>query len=311
MPLKNEAMNQAYRLIVLTIAMLISGLAAAQDKTPACPRDDAGFAAVQSKVEAHDPMAETELASCYDLGQHVKPDGKESIHWLTEAASQGYSPAQYELGRIYLYGRGVPADYDKALSWERKAADQGDPRAQRDLAFMYERGFGVRADPAQAAEWNRKAAIQGNADAQLHLAKALDEGAGIGHDSEEARKWYANAARQDQPAAQLELAREFAGQGNCPIAIHWYEEAASHGLAQAMYELGRLHTSSRCGVNRNQALTWFIIGARFGSGESKAEAEKLEPTLSAQQKKQAHLNAEAWIRKHPGSDQEEDEEEKR
>ena len=169
------------------------------------------------------------LASCYDLGLHVQPDGKESIRWLTEAANQDYAPAQYELGRIYLYGRGVPIDYAKALLWERKAAEQGDPRAQRDLAFMYERGFGVQADPAQAAEWNRKAAAQGQPDAQLHLAQALDEGVGVSKDAEEARKWYAKAARQQQPTAQLELARELAGQGNCPVAVHWYEEAAGHG----------------------------------------------------------------------------------
>lgn len=274
-----------------------------------CPRDAEVFAAVQKKGELHDPVAETELASCYDLGQHVKPDGKESIRWLTDAAGQGYAPAQYELGRIYLYGRGVPADYAKALLWERKAADQGDPRAQRDLAFMYERGFGVQADPAQAAEWNRRAAGQGNAEAQLHLAKALDEGVGVKQDAEEARKWYADAARQEQPAAQLELARESAGQSNCPVAVHWYEEAAMHGLAQAMYELGRLHLSNKCGTNKDQALTWFILGARFGSAESKAEAEKLERALSARQKKQARLNAEEWIKKHPGAG--EDEEEKR
>ncbi|HKR94532.1 MAG TPA: tetratricopeptide repeat protein, partial [Candidatus Angelobacter sp.] len=201
--------------------------------------------------------------------------------------------------------------YAKALQWEQKAAEQGDPRAQRDLAFMYERGFGVKADPAQAVEWNRKAAVQGNADAQLHLAKALDEGAGIKPDSEEARKWYANAARQEQPAAQLEIARESAGQGNCPVATHWYEEAAGHGLPQAMYELGRLHSSGKCGVHKGQALTWFIIGARFGSAESKAEAEKLEGTLTASQKKKARLNAEQWIKKHSGADEKEDEEEKR
>jgi TPR repeat protein len=197
------------------------------------------------------------------------------------------------------------------LIWEQKAAEQGDPRAQRDIAFMYERGFGVARNPAQAAEWNRKAASQGQPEAQTHLAKALDEGAGVEKDPEEARKWYAKAARQDQPAAQLELARESAGQGNCPVAVHWYEAAASHGQAQAMYELGRLHLSNKCGRNRDQALTWFTIGARFGSAESKTEAGKLERVLGAQQKKQDRLNAEQWIKKHPGADKDEDEEEKR
>jgi len=303
-------MNPAYRFAVFAIAILSFGTAISQD-TPVCPRGTDGFAAMQRKVEAHDPVAETELASCYDLGQHVKPGGKESIHWLTEAAVQGYGPAQYELGRIYLYGRGVPADYAKALQWEQKAADQGDPRAERDLAFMYERGFGVKADPAQAAEWNRKAATQGHPEAQTQLARALDQGSGVAKNPSEARQWYAKAANQHDPAAQLELARKFAAEPNCTEAIHWYKEAAAHGQPVAMYELGSLYLSNKCGASKDRAFTWFIIGARFGSAESQTEAEKLEGTLTASQKKQARLNAEQWIKKHSGADEKEDEEEKR
>lgn len=305
------AMNPAYRFVFFAIAILSFGVASSQDSTPVCPRNADDFTAMQKKVEAHDPIAETELASCYDLGQHVKPDGKESIHWLTEAAGQGYGPAQYELGRIYLYGRGVPADYAKALQWEQKAAEQGDPRAQRDLAFMYERGFGVKADPAQAAEWNRKAATQGHTEAQTQLARALDQGSGVAKNPSEARQWYAKAANQHDPAAQLELARKLAAEPNCAEAIQWYKEAAKHGQPVAMYELGNLYLSNKCGASKDRAFTWFTIGARFGSAESKTEAEKLEGTLTPRQKKQARLNAEQWIKKHSGADEKEDEEEKR
>lgn len=304
-------MTNLLKVFLFVIAIIDFGIARSQEaRAPVCPRDDAGFATVQKKVEAKDPVAETTLASCYDLGMHVKPDGKESIRLLTDAANQGYVPAEYELGRIYLYGRGINTDYAQALVWERKAAEQGDPRAQRDLAFMYERGFGVETDPAKAAEWNRKAAMQGNAEAQLHLAKGLNEGAGVSKDTEEARKWYSRAARQEQPAAQLELARQSSGQGNCPVAVHWYEEAAGHGQAQAMYELGRLYLS-KCGPDKEKAFTWFTIGARFGSSESKAEADKLSQTLSTAQKKRDQLRVAEWIKAHPGSDKEEDEEEKK
>ena len=303
-------MNPA-RFFLLAIATLSFGIVRSQEaRTPVCPRDEKDFAAVQQRADANDPAAQMALASCYDLGMHVKPDGKESIRWITKAANHGYVPAEYELGRIYLYGRGVPIDYAQALLWESKAAEKGDPRAQRDLAFMYERGFGVAADPAKAAEWNQKAAAQGNAEAQVHLAKALDEGAGVNKDAQEARKWYGKAARQEQPAAQLELARQAAGQGNCPVAVHWYEEAAGHGEAQGMYELGRLYLG-KCGPDKDKAFTWFTIGARFGSGESKAEAEKLSKTLSAAQKKRDELRVAEWIKEHPGSDKEEDEEEKK
>jgi TPR repeat protein len=307
---KNQNMNPS-RCFLLAIATLSFGIAHSQEaRVQVCPRDDKGFISVQQRAEANDPAALTILASCYDLGMHVKPDGKESIRLITKAANQNYVPAEYQLGRIYLYGRGLNIDYALALLWESKAAERGDPRAQRDLAFMYERGFGVAADPAKAAEWNQKAAAQGNAEAQMHLAKALDDGAGVKKDAKEARELYAKAARQEQPAAQLELARQSAGQGNCPVAVHWYEEAAGHGEAQAMYELGRLYLG-KCGPDKDKAFTWFTIGSRFGSRDSKAEAEGLTHRLTPAQKKHAELAAAEWIKEHPGGDKEEDEEEKR
>src|SRR5579884_1660244 len=94
------------RVVLFILTAFTLGIAYSQEaRTPACPRDEAGFAAIQKKAETADPEAQTALASCYDLGQHVQPNGKERIRWLTEAAGQGYAPAEYELGRIYLYGR--------------------------------------------------------------------------------------------------------------------------------------------------------------------------------------------------------------
>ena len=297
------------RLFALTI-ISVSFAAAQAEKSDVCPRDEQDFIAIQQRADTKDPSAQTALASCYDLGMHVQPDGKESIRWLTKSANQGYAPAEYELGRIYLYGRGIEADYPQALLWERKAAEQGDPRAQRDLAFMYERGFGVPADPAQATEWNRKAATQGNAEAQLHLAKALDEGAGVRKDPDEAREWYGEAAAREQPTAQLELARKFARVPACAEAIHWYKEAASHGVSAAMYELANFYLNTKCGADRNRALIWFTISGRFGAKEGKAEADRLARTLTPAQRKNANQIAERWIKEHPGADKDEGQKEK-
>jgi len=297
-------------LCVLT-ATSVTAVLAQEGRSDVCPRTPEEFAAVRTRVAANDPVAQTALASCYDLGLHVQADGKQSIHWLTQAANQGYAPAQYELGRIYLYGRGVPADYGEALIWEQKAAEQGDARAQRDLAFMYERGFGVPADPVRAAEWNRKAAAQGQTDAQLQLARALDQGAGTSKDPGEAVRWYKEAAKRDQPAAQLELARRLAQGTDCEQAIRWYKEAAAHGLAAAMHELGELYLSDKCGANKSQAFLWFTIGARFGCAECKAETKKVGRLLTATQARHSRLVAEQWIKAHPGSEKQEDEEEER
>jgi uncharacterized protein len=298
-------MTLSCKLLPLTLFVVSGAAALSQTGTPdVCPRDDAAFLKVRQTAEAKDAAAETALASCYDLGLHVQPDGKESIRWLKEAASQGYAPAEYELGRIYLYGRGVPVDYAKAVQWERKAAEQGHARAQRDLAFIYERGFGVQPDPAQAAEWNRKAANQGHAEAQAHLARALDEGAGVQKNPVEAREWYVKAAGHDHPAAQLELARKLAEKPDCNGAAHWFEEAAAHGQTAAMLELGKLYLKSQC-ADRSRAFTWFTIGARFGLKESSEEAGKVQQMLSAEQRAHALHTAESWIKEHPGSEKEE------
>jgi monoamine oxidase len=75
-----------------------------------------------------------------------------------------------------------------------------------------------------------------------------------------------------------------------------------------MYELGKLY-QNKCGPNRMSAYRWFLTCARFGSEQSKAEAGKLSPLLTATQRKSVQESVEQWIRQHPGSQEEEDKEE--
>jgi TPR repeat protein len=117
------------------------------------------------------------------------------------------------------------------------------------------------------------------------------------------------AAREDEPAAQLEFARKLARGPDCTQAIHWYKEAAAHGQSPAMYELASLYLTNKCGANRSQAFVWFTIGSRFGSTECKTEARKQARYLTAAQRQRLQLIAEQWIKKHPGSEKQEDEEE--
>jgi len=273
-----------------------------------CPASPGKFAQIQKKAEANNPEAQTILASCYDLGRNVAPNRKENIRWLTLAANQGYAPAESELGHIYLYGSGIPSDYRQAFVWAEKAAPQGEAEAQRDLAFMYEQGFGVKADAQQAIFWNRKAAAQGERQAQLQLAKALE-----GQNPGEAMEWYQKAGRQELSEAQLRLAQLLFEKPNrnCKEALAWYERASGNGVAQAMYELGKIYQAGEC-AQRNPAMAyrWFQTGARYGSPEAHAEAEKSGFRLSQTQKKAIDLKIEKWISKHSGADKYEDKEEK-
>jgi TPR repeat protein len=273
----------------------------------ACPQEPDKFLQVEKEAGANNAEAQTQLASCYELGRNVAPSRAETIHWLSLAAAQGYAPAEYELGRIYLYGRGIPADYKLAMLWEEKAALQGEPKAQRDMAYIYERGLGVRPDPRQAAVWNRKAAQQGDAQAQLRLGEALEAGNGLSMSTREAKQWYLKAAKQNVPEAQLHLAQMYAREdrSGCGVALGWYRKAAGNAQAAAMYELGKLYQTV-CGPDPDSAFVWFQIGARFGSTESRAEADKLSSQLNDMQRKKADAAVEAWIARHSGARKEAD-----
>ncbi|MGZ4859429.1 MAG: tetratricopeptide repeat protein [Candidatus Angelobacter sp.] len=309
-------MTTLYRALFFLITVVnLAAAAQQQGKSDVCPREAKEFTAVQRRAEANDAVAQMALASCYDLGMHVQPDGKESIRWLTQAANQDYVPAEYELARIYLYGRGIPIDYEKALLWERKAAEQGDPRAQRDLAFMYERGLGVEHDAARVAALNRKAAEKGDAKAQLRLAQALESGDGVTKDENEAELWYIKAGMQKVPEAQFSLAQIYARKIplQCKKTVEWYGRAADSGDAQAMYELGKLYQEKKCAADGpstdSAAYTWFSLGGRFGSSPSRLAAEVVSATLKPVQKRNADLAIERWMKKYNADQKKEGEEE--
>ena len=302
------------KLVLYSLSLLIPLSAQADEREREkseklrCPPSPGKFAQIKKKAEANNPEAQTILASCYDLGRNVKPNRKENIRWLTLAADQGYAPAEYQLGHIFLYGSGVPSDYQQALFWARKAAEQGEAEAQRDLAFMYEQGFGVKADPQEATVWNRKAAEQGQRIAQLQLAKALES-----NNRTEAMNWYERAGRQELPEAQFRLAQMLFEKSNrnCKLAMAWYERASENAVAQAMFELGKIYQSGECGgQNAEKAYVWFQTGARYGSQEARAEADKLASTFTGSQKKAFAMKIDQWAKKHTGADKFEEKEEK-
>src|SRR5207245_8053334 len=136
---------RAFALIFLVALSSYPAIAGDRD----CPADHGQFAKIQRDAEQNSAEAQTILASCYELGRNVDPNGKEAIRWLTRAAELGYAPAEYELGRTSLYGRGIPADYQLAFLWEKEAAEQGEREAQPDLALTYDLGSGLVQDTAE------------------------------------------------------------------------------------------------------------------------------------------------------------------
>ena len=101
------------------------------------------------------------LAEMHFFGEGTDPDTKKAIGWMTQAAVQGDTSAQFRLAVMHYLG----GDVDEALKWFRTAAYQDHVHAQFSLGTMYHDGRGVSQDRATARRWYGQAARQGHAQA--------------------------------------------------------------------------------------------------------------------------------------------------
>lgn len=144
-----------------------------------------------------------QLAKAYDNDE----DYAQAVIYYSQAAEQGYAPAQQNLGKLYRMGRGVDQSDQKAFEWFLKAAEQGDIHAQSDLGGMYYLGRGVAQSYEKAYEWTLKAAEQGDKYAQFNIGLIYEMGRGVERSVDKAIKWYQKAADQGSYEAQVNLSR--------------------------------------------------------------------------------------------------------
>ena len=80
-----------------------------------------------------------------------------------------------------------------------------------------------------------------------------------------------------------------------------------------MFELGKLYQEKKCAIDGPstdaEAYTWFSLGGRFGSSQSRLAAELLSSALKPVQKRNADLAIERWMKKYTDERKKEDEEE--
>ena len=62
------------------------------------------------------PEAQYALGHLLQQGNIIKKDTKSAIFWLTKAANQGHTTAQYELVEILYFGQGIAPQPDKAIA---------------------------------------------------------------------------------------------------------------------------------------------------------------------------------------------------
>ena len=236
----------------------------------------------ESRAMQGDSGAQFCLAYMYIHGYGVKkPDRETARAWYTQAAEQGYPPAQNNLGLLFVrradsasentsYLKNLkiaekwlttaaeqgcaPAQYnlfliggENGVEWLKKAAQQGYARAQSQLGYLYELGeVGVVKDPEKAEEWFRKAADQGDVTAQSELGSMYYYGRGVAKDLTEVERW--------------------------KEALYWYKDAADQDHAASQQSLAFMYYHGE-GVDQNpeKAVELWEKAAKAKQGSTSAQ----------------------------------------
>lgn len=184
------------------------------------------------------------LGEKYYFGEKVSKNYIKASNYFFQAATLGYSEAQYLLGIMYLKGKGVVKDNTKAINWLKQSAEQGDVESQYLLGGIYQHGNGTRINANTAVYWYKKAAEQNLPSAQCDLAYMYENGKGVNQYYHEAVKWYRKAAEQGSSRGQYHYGLMYQyGKGvsqNINIAVYWYRKAAKQNNKLAKEKLKEL-----------------------------------------------------------------------
>jgi len=235
---------------------------------------------------------------------------------LLDQALQGYAEAQFTLATMYRGGVGAARDMAQARRWYQAAAAQGhkaaleslralagegDSAAFYALGVLSRDGLGVERDPLAARRAFHWAGEGGHILAHFALAEMMATGLGGTVDEPAALRNYRQAVHlarsalalpasaanssqlsQSRATAQYWIGKAYlAGQGgvaqNAAAAAWWFESAADWGLADAQYELGRLHARG-FGVSRDviRAIAWLEKAAAQGTSAADDELARIK-----------------------------------
>jgi TPR repeat protein len=250
------------------------------------------------RAETGDAEAQMQLGSDYLYGNNRYADGSgvdkdfsAAEQWLTKAAEQGNTAAQYILGKTFYDGECDKADYWKATKWlerfekgvieeekitpsstkaliNKMLADVyymlGEMRYQQrhpeeeffHLNFCAPKGFppsSLLQDYPAARDLYRKAVERGNVDAAYQLAGMYHAGRGVPQDYSEDALWYQKASESGHKRAPRALGNIHGKLGDVMAAHMWFNIA---GAAKEREEVEGLMTSEQIVRAQKLATEW-------------------------------------------------------
>jgi len=202
-------------------------------------------------IEGGDHTAINNLA-CMDIRAEgiEKPDLREAIDFLTQAANAGCAEAANNIGYLYSSGTGVPADPSEARRWYTKATTAGNAAAFYNLGRLLERSNSNNANDKLIVDDYTAAAMRGDPEAMLALGRIYRDGLyGVGANAKQpdaatAISWFRRAAEVGSTKGMRALAQCYADGVGVPadqrMAESWLRRAANAGDADATRDLTKL-----------------------------------------------------------------------
>ncbi len=218
---------------------------------------------------------------------------RQGLQRLAEVDQQPF--AMYRYARVLIQGRGGPKELRSGVVWLEKAIEGGQLDASVLLArLLLSQGTGGPApDPERAARLLKSAAPRGNVEAQYYLALLYREGVGVAQSAEDSLNWMLAAAEGGKIDAQFEMSR-MASKTDPAKAVHWLQEAATSGHAEAQFFLGFALDQGR-GLARNTEAGFDWLHRSAEGGYVPAQVVVGRKYLKGEGTTQNGAEAERWL----------------
>lgn len=255
-----------------------------------------------------DLNAKMTLGKLHAEGVGCKQDIDAALAYLKSAALGGSAEAYRATGDIFISGKLIPRDTERALNCYRAAANLGMTNAYETMGDIFRDGEIVARDVAKAIELYDMGAKEGHSSAR-EKAEALknerEELFAIGermrdNSPSQSFRAFAISASMGYVPAYKEMARAFLeGRGikkNRQQAYLWFEKAVEAKDEEALLEYG-LCFSRGIGTafDFKRAVEILSRAARLGSGEARAELERLMENKKRHMLEKVYSNAMAMI----------------
>lgn len=201
----------------------------------------------QNHASFVDPLAMAGLHYCFAKGLGMERNPAEAIRWAREAYYTGHPAGQHVLGRSYFSGIGVEQNAAAGTQLLTEAAKEGFAPAQLSLAFNLLRTADRRAEHVREAQGLlEKAAPSGLLYAQTLLGQLYSgRFPGISQDMSKALTLIQPAAERGFPEAQFNLFQVYiyrtGERGYAEKALPWLVRAAEAGHAFAQFTLAGVY----------------------------------------------------------------------